>query len=301
MHKAVRVRSDSRPQALFSGEILPGDRGLLFLYFFQGEITGKELDTETGYYYFGARYLDPKTSRWISADPAMGDYVPFAPVNDEARKRNGNLPGQGGVFNYVNLHVYHYAGNNPVKYVDPDGGNFKYIDEYEQAKQNQKLLGERLTYTDVGLPVNGPCLMRALEGVAESFIGRNLTSDELSKLNKSLTSGENPIVDVKEEYEVQNTKSVIEKTLKILDPDNKYKVTIVKPDDANYDKIKNKAIGSLLGTGNHWQEGDHNGYFKWDGHRGLTNKYVGKITEVRYVSIEKVPNKTRDMLDPNRF
>ena len=27
----------------------------------------------------------------------------------------------GGVFNAVNLHLYHYAGNNPVKYVDPDG------------------------------------------------------------------------------------------------------------------------------------------------------------------------------------
>jgi len=27
----------------------------------------------------------------------------------------------GGVFNYANLHVYHYAGNNPVKYTDPDG------------------------------------------------------------------------------------------------------------------------------------------------------------------------------------
>jgi hypothetical protein len=27
----------------------------------------------------------------------------------------------GGVFNTVNLHTYHYAGNNPVKYVDPDG------------------------------------------------------------------------------------------------------------------------------------------------------------------------------------
>jgi hypothetical protein len=27
----------------------------------------------------------------------------------------------GGVFNYVNLHAYHYAGNNPVKYTDPDG------------------------------------------------------------------------------------------------------------------------------------------------------------------------------------
>jgi hypothetical protein len=51
----------------------------------------------------------------------MGEYVPSAPVDDEARKRNGNLPGMGGVFNYVNLHVYHYAGNNPVKYTDPDG------------------------------------------------------------------------------------------------------------------------------------------------------------------------------------
>ena len=27
----------------------------------------------------------------------------------------------GGVFNVVNLHLYHYAGNNPVKYEDPDG------------------------------------------------------------------------------------------------------------------------------------------------------------------------------------
>jgi hypothetical protein len=51
----------------------------------------------------------------------MGEYIPVAPINDEARRRNGNLPGMGGVFNYVNLHVYHYAGNNPVKYTDPDG------------------------------------------------------------------------------------------------------------------------------------------------------------------------------------
>jgi RHS repeat-associated protein len=90
--------------------------------------TGKELDAETGFYYYGARYLDPKTSRWLSGDPALGDYLPGAPINEEVRKQNGNLPGQGGVFNLVNLHGYHYAGNNPVKYTDPDGRWF-FIDD----------------------------------------------------------------------------------------------------------------------------------------------------------------------------
>ena len=45
----------------------------------------------------------------------------MAPVNDEARKHNESLPGQGGVFNVVNFQLYHYAGNDPVKYTDPDG------------------------------------------------------------------------------------------------------------------------------------------------------------------------------------
>ena len=72
-------------------------------------------------YYYGARYLDPKYSRWLSGDPALAEYVPVAPTDDEARKHNESLPGMGGVFNVVNLHVYHYAGNNPVKYTDPYG------------------------------------------------------------------------------------------------------------------------------------------------------------------------------------
>ena len=65
--------------------------------------------------------MDAKYSRWLSADPAVSDYIPQAPVDDEAKKYNQQLPGQGGIFNVVNFHLYHYAGNNPVKYTDPDG------------------------------------------------------------------------------------------------------------------------------------------------------------------------------------
>jgi hypothetical protein len=32
----------------------------------------------------------------------------------------------GGVYNMVNMHLYHYAGNNPLKYTDPDGKTATY-------------------------------------------------------------------------------------------------------------------------------------------------------------------------------
>lgn len=51
----------------------------------------------------------------------LSDYIPQSPVNDEAKKHNENLPGMGGIYNTINLHVSHYAGNNPVKYIDLDG------------------------------------------------------------------------------------------------------------------------------------------------------------------------------------
>ena len=79
-----------------------------------------------GLYYYVARYLDAKYSRWLSADPVVREYVPLAPVNDKAKKHNQSLPGMGGVFNVVNLQLYHYAGNNPVKYTDPDGKSFNF-------------------------------------------------------------------------------------------------------------------------------------------------------------------------------
>jgi RHS repeat-associated protein len=80
--------------------------------------TGKELDPETGLYYYGARYYDPVLSRWISADPFLGKYLPTGSKNNY-----GNLAGFGGVFNPVNINLYTYTHNNPVKFVDPDGND----------------------------------------------------------------------------------------------------------------------------------------------------------------------------------
>ena len=57
--------------------------------------TGKEKDSETDYYYFGARYYNSDLSPWLSVDP-MAD-------------------------KYPNLSPYNYCAWNPMKLVDPNG------------------------------------------------------------------------------------------------------------------------------------------------------------------------------------
>ena len=52
----------------------------------------KEFDEETGMYYYGARYYEPRLSLWMSTDPAQEKYS--------------------------NISTYCYVSNNPIKYID---------------------------------------------------------------------------------------------------------------------------------------------------------------------------------------
>lgn len=60
--------------------------------------TGQEFDTETGLYYYGARYYSPDLMRFAQPDPVIQD-----------------------LYNPQSLNHYSYVRNNPVKYVDPSG------------------------------------------------------------------------------------------------------------------------------------------------------------------------------------
>jgi RHS repeat-associated protein len=56
---------------------------------------GKELDEETGLYYYGARYYDARVSIWLAVDPKAEEFIGWSP--------------------------YNYAMNSPIVYIDPDG------------------------------------------------------------------------------------------------------------------------------------------------------------------------------------
>ena len=82
---------------------------------------------------------------WQSADPALDKYLPEADFDNTMRfvtepewKWDINLPGHGGIYSSLNLGIYSYAGNNPLRYIDPDGKELK----------SYKLAGYGNTYFD---------------------------------------------------------------------------------------------------------------------------------------------------------
>ncbi len=83
--------------------------------------TGKELDTETGLYYYGSRYYDPNLGRFVSADSLVPSW-----------------------YDPQSLNRYSYVLDNPMRYTDSTGHD-PFVDEkaqsYEFWKFTSNLVG----------------------------------------------------------------------------------------------------------------------------------------------------------------
>ncbi|MDE7115221.1 MAG: RHS repeat-associated core domain-containing protein [Muribaculaceae bacterium] len=115
----------------------------------------KEFDEETGMYYYGARYYEPRLSLWMSTDP-LATYSPFNDENYIDGEHNG------GVYNNMNLGIYSYCYHNPIKLSDPDGrqvvavhGTRSDNGTWKQRQQITDYAGKNLVIREVILALNG--------------------------------------------------------------------------------------------------------------------------------------------------
>ncbi len=101
------------------GEIFVEERNSQFSTNFL--FNAKELDNETGLYYYGARYLDPTGAMWLSVDPMWEKYVGASP--------------------------YNYCHGNPIMMVDPDGRE----DIVVCGSQYDESSGNKLMFVNEGI------------------------------------------------------------------------------------------------------------------------------------------------------
>ena len=136
------------------------------------KFTGKEQDPETGLYYYGYRYRDARVITWLSADPALASYLPTG-----NKDRDSKLPGMGGVFRAVNLDLYHYAGNNPLIYLDPDGREDTISAKNPRATYD-KFDSSVLSYKEGTFKSPMFTLLKAYAKI-KGFLGGSLTKDDV--------------------------------------------------------------------------------------------------------------------------
>jgi RHS repeat-associated protein len=104
LDRSVRESDDHYPY----GELIPSTPNTGDV----NKFTGKERDGESGLDNFGKRYLGSTMGRWMSPD--------LVNVTEDRVVNPANT-----------LNKYIYGGNNPLKYIDPDGQDITYF--YDQG------------------------------------------------------------------------------------------------------------------------------------------------------------------------
>jgi len=131
------------------------------------KFNAKELDEETGLYYYGVRYLDPRTSVWLSVDP-LAEKFP-------------------GVSSYV------YCLNNPIKFIDPDGKEIWIA--FNVTNQNGRISQEKVQYKNGALYGTDGKLYSGNNEYATKVLG---DINQLSKDNSELSDRITTLQDSKE-------------------------------------------------------------------------------------------------------
>ncbi|AGT44075.1 RHS repeat domain-containing protein [Treponema pedis] len=267
---------------LWVEETAPGIDKLPFRF------TGKELDEETGLYYYGARYLDPKYSRWLSGDPALNDYMA------------GSSVGEGGIYNTVNFNVYHYGGNNPIKYVDPTGNDHIAGNQYtggtldwyfkmqnlnqsnNKHSADQNLLENRVIMGTNNIPDYGPCFIMSLFGIAQTRTGKNMTAEQVTTGIGYLIENDIVGMEKNKEYLVKNAIAIINYALNIL---GSYEQAL-KAKNANEAQASTvKTEKNTYGYG-HFGEGDSEGKLVWDPLGEITIINIDRIDYFKFQTKE---------------
>jgi len=216
--------------------------GLEFLPY---KFTAKEQDEETGLYYFGARYLDPKYSMWISTDPALSEYMA------------GSSVGCGGIYNHINLNLYHYAGNNPIKYIDPTGCDDLYYDEYgnylktEISDTTNVYLSNNGSDTLVGSQTDFDTMTAALYGEGTDNLDEMQAIGDVI-MNRAEFMGTSAGTEITAAGQVNGYNASSRKAVADGQTSN---------ENSKLNTARNAAITTILGT----SRGKSNGAYYWDG------------------------------------
>jgi len=124
--------------------------------------TGKEWDEETKLYYMSARYQNPMTSRWMSADPLGPGLV--NPMRD-------------GFHLIESLNWYSYTGNNPVRFKDPSGFIILDVSRDVVQQDSTKTLG-----TGTGSISDYGCVLTTFTRMANTLSGKSFTVDDANRM-----------------------------------------------------------------------------------------------------------------------